>query len=145
MNVKELNQTQTIEVYTCSKCGKPNARDPARCCINGDFNGVKIKVEIPKVTGKYYTEYFDNEDTEVIGRLIRSSEIKKVFQDYIYAGQQSKIRELFESLQRVYTIYREDKIHNTECEYAIGTSCICWCGEKYHGYRGKDAQFTQQK
>src|SRR3972149_6900509 len=86
MNVKELNQIQTIEVYTCSKCGKPNACDPARCCINGDFNGVKIKVEIPKVTGKYYTEYFDDEDTEVIGRLIRSSEIKKVFQDYVYAG-----------------------------------------------------------
>jgi len=44
MNVKELNQIQTIEVYTCSKCGKPNACDPARCCINGDFNGVKIRL-----------------------------------------------------------------------------------------------------
>jgi len=33
-------------------------------------------------------------------------------------------------------IMREGKVHSFDCEFAIGTSCTCWCGEKYHGWKG---------
>ena len=44
-----------------------------------------------------------------------------------------------EELKKV-TFYRDNQIHNFDCEFATGRSCICWCGEKYHGGMGIGAK-----
>ena len=42
--------------------------------------------------------------------------------------------EIIEKVQ----IIRDGKIHNFECEFAIGTHCHCWCGEEFHGLMGAE-------
>lgn len=36
-------------------------------------------------------------------------------------------------------IMRDNQIHPYDCEFASGTSCTCWCEEKYHGMMGVGA------
>ena len=40
-----------------------------------------------------------------------------------------------EKLEKI-TLYRDNQIHQFDCEFATGRSCNCWCGEKYHGMMG---------
>lgn len=138
-------KTEIIKIYTCSKCGCPNSSDPSRCCRDGDFKGEKREIEIPKVSGRYYTIYFDTEYQKEIGKLIRSAKIKEKFKEFIYTNKQYKIQELYQSLEKVYSYFREETYHHAECEFALGTSCWCWCNGKYHGMRGKGAKIIQQK
>src|SRR3990167_1524484 len=44
-----------------------------------------------------------------------------------------------EELKRI-RFYRDEQIHNFDCEFATGRSCNCWCGEKYHGLMGVGAK-----
>lgn len=136
INSECLLEYDVLVIYTCSKCGKPNSSDPSNCCIGGDFNGKKLHYNIPKVNGRYFTEYFANEENNFEGKIIRSSEVRKFFKHFIYENQSQKIMQLYQSLRKIKPIYRDGKIHNPECEYAIGDLCDCWCAEKYHGLKG---------
>ena len=144
-----MSDREKIEIYTCSKCGKPNSCSPATCCRDGDYNGKKITKVIPKLSGRYFTEFFDSERSEweieknSAGRIYRSADLKRKISSLIYQGKESLIPELIESLQKIYRIYRDGQIHNAECEYALGDSCICWCGEKYHGLKGSGAEISE--
>ena len=132
----ECNQTEIISIYTCSKCHQANSSDPARCCSGGDFHGEKRDFTIPLVSGRYYTDYFSTIENDYQGKIIRSSEVKKYFNTFIYTHQEHLIQKLFESLKQIKPIYRDGNIHNPECEFACGDLCDCWCAEKYHGLKG---------
>ena len=131
-NSDVISQIKEIPVSTCSKCGLPNSRDPARCCIDGDFNGGQVLVEIPEVKGRFYSDYFEE------GKIFRGADIENKFISWIYSGESYRIAEFIKTLRRVVNLVRDGKSHNIECEYAIGNSCICWCGEKYHGWKGEN-------
>ena|SRR2546428_9944395 len=127
-----MSDRKTVEIFTCSKCGKPNSRDPSNCCIGGDFRGNRIKVVIPKLRGQFVTNYFGED------KIMNQSQLEKFFITCVYANQQYKIGQCLNTLIAIKTLRREDKVHDARCEYAIGNSCVCWCGEKYHGWKGRD-------
>ena len=140
--IKPTTKTATILIYTCSECGQPDSFVPTHCCEARQ--GKSEEYQIPKVEGRYYTEYFDDEDAKVIGKLVRASKIIQEFRRFIYAKEPNKIQKLYDSLERIYKVYRDNQYHNEECEYALGTHCVCWCGEKYHGLRGVGAIIVEK-
>lgn len=85
---------------------------------------------------KYLSSYENigtlSEDEE---RIYSKKQIKQKVYRLIQSGIESPYP-FINSLKPALVIRREGKYHNLLCEYAIGTSCICWCNEKYHGLKG---------
>lgn len=133
-------EMEEMKFSICSNCFNPKSGCCQRLgCRNYSGKDETRTIQIPKVSGRYYTEYFDDEEQEEKGKIMRSNEIKKFFYSCIIKNEQYKIKRCFESLERIFKIYRDGKPHNTECEYAVGR-CYCECGEKYHGLRGQGAE-----
>lgn len=65
--------------------------------------------------------------------------INKIYNvGYFYDSKQDAFVDMFDGIEKIEIarIMREGIIHNLDCEFATGTHCTCWCGEKYHGLRG---------
>ena len=146
-----MSDREKIEIYTCSKCGKPNSCSPATCCRDGDYHGKKISKVIPKLSGRYFTEFFDSERPEWeiekngVGRIYRSAGLKSKIIGLIYQGNEHLITKLIESLEKIYTYYRENRPHSAECEFALEDDCVCWCNQEYHRLKGKGAEIRAVK
>ena len=148
-----IMETQKKEFYSCSKCHRPNSAMKCKHCGNTEnaSGGGMITREIPKLSGRYFTDYFDFERSEWdieengVGRLYRASILKEKIIGFIYNGEDYRISKLLESLEKVFSYFREGTYHNAECEFAVGQSCWCWCNEKYHGLKGVGAEKREQK
>lgn len=158
MNSNTNNSTcivemENVKMYSCSKCHRPNT--PTKCVHCGNIEnasgGGDVIKQIPKLSGRYFTNYLDYERSEWDieqkgeGRLYRASYIKEKMISFIYSGEDYRVVQLFNSLEKVYSYFREQQYHNAECEFAVGNSCWCWCGEKYHGLKGVGAEKREQR
>lgn len=98
----------------------------------------KVNGELINSKTKYVSSY-ENEDDfyhEGENKLYNKKKIIELVYSYMYNQKDNKIFQFLSSLDTVTTPKREGRYHDPLCEYAIGTSCSCWCGEKYHGMRG---------
>lgn len=129
----EFPKTKTVQLYTCSKCNKANATIPAMCCENGNMYGEKINVEIPDLPNtKFFTDFFGCE------RIMTKKQVEDFFISCIYQNKKYEIASILKTLVMLKKITREGKTHDLRCEYAIGNSCVCWCAEKFHGWKGAE-------
>lgn len=101
----------------------------------------KAEQEVKQFNSKEkYVSNFENEGTlnEGLNKLYSKKQIKLKIYSMIQNNQYNY--NFINSLQKALVIMRDGKIHNLLCEYATGTSCSCWCSEKYHGMFGQHLQ-----
>ncbi len=85
-------------------------------------------------TKHYISDFTLNADGEAAYKYYNKKEILQTLYEILIENK-SPI-EFLSSLKEVQTIYRDGRVHDVRCEYAIRNSCFCWCGEKYHGWKG---------
>jgi hypothetical protein len=146
MDLITSQKTIFIKAWKCSECN--HLSGVHEHCRNS--HTIEISLEIPKISsGKYYTEYFE-ENGSVVNSAKIKDEIKKIAYDSLHDNGQkvwelTPVKNLLDSIEKIRSYFRENQYHDANCEFAIGTSCNCWCGEKYHGLKGEGAEMRDKK